>query len=91
MEILWKDTLDVLFWAFYLKLCGNCAFPPNFHSKKLGEISVFYAKIEEIKCSDSCNNINDLYTKLCVHDVVKNINAKVFNLMSGTNETRHID
>ena len=40
--------------------------------------------------SDSGNNINDPYAKLCVADVVKNINVKVFNLMSRTNETRHI-
>ena len=25
------------------KLCGNCAFPQNFHTKKLGEITVFFA------------------------------------------------
>ena len=25
------------------KLCGNCAFPQNFHSRKLGELMVFYA------------------------------------------------
>ena len=37
----------------------------------------------------SCNNINDLYAKLCVPNVVENINVKVFNLMSITNETRH--
>ena len=29
------------------------------------------------------------YAKLCVPDVSKNINIKVFNLMSRTNETRH--
>ena len=29
--------------------------------------------------------------KLCVPDVVKSINVKVFNLMSRTNETRHIE
>ena len=38
----------------------------------------------------SLNNINDRYVKLCVPDLVKNINLKVFNLMSKTNETRHI-
>ena len=27
---------------------------------------------------------------LCVTDTIKNINVKVLNLMSGTNETRHI-
>ena len=28
---------------------------------------------------------------MCVPEVVKKLNAKVFNLMSRTNETRHID
>ena len=29
--------------------------------------------------------------QICVPDVVKNLNVKVFNLMSRTNETRHIE
>ena len=41
------------------------------------------------KCSDKCNNIKDPYTKTCVADVAKDLNIKVFNLMSRTNETRH--
>ena len=49
----------------------------------------YRVKINE--CSGSCNNINDLYAKLCVPDFVKNINVRVFNLMSRTNETRHIE
>ena len=28
---------------------------------------------------------------MCVPDVVKNLNVKVFNLMSITNKTRHIE
>ena len=43
------------------------------------------------KCSGSCNNINEPYAKLCVFDVVKNMNIKVFNLMSKTNKNGHID
>ena len=43
------------------------------------------------KCSGSCNNINNPCAKLCVPDVVKNINVKVFNLMSFTNQTKHIE
>ena len=43
------------------------------------------------KCSGSCNNIHSPYAKLCVPDVVENINVKVFNLMSRTNETGHIE
>ena len=42
------------------------------------------------KCSGSCNDINNPYAKLCLLDIVKNINIKVFNLMSITNETRHM-
>ena len=39
----------------------------------------------------SCNNINDLYATMCVPDVVKNLNVKVFNLMSRTNESRYTE
>ena len=53
--------------------------------------TLFYPySIKVNKCSGSCNNINDPYAKLRVPDVVKNINVKVFNLMSRSNETRHI-
>ena len=52
---------------------------------------VFYPfSIKTSKCSSSCNNINDPYAKMCVPYVVKNLNVKVFNLMSRTNETRPI-
>ena len=53
---------------------------------------VFYPfSIKVNKCGGSCSNINDPYAKLCVPDVVKNINVKVFNLMSFSNQTRHIE
>ena len=42
------------------------------------------------KCSGTCNDINNPYAKLCVPDVVKNMNIKVFNLMSRINETTHV-
>ena len=47
--------------------------------------------IKTSKCRGSCNNINNPYANLCVSDVVKSLNVKVFNLMSRTNETRHIE
>ena len=34
--------------------------------------------------------INDPYAKLCVPDGDKNINIKVFNLMSRSNETENV-
>ena len=52
---------------------------------------VFYTySINVSKCSGSCININDSYAKLCVPDIIKNINVKVFNLMSRINEIRQI-
>ena len=51
---------------------------------------VFYPlSIKTSKCSGSCNNINDPHAKICVPNVIKDLNVKVFNLMSRTNETRH--
>ena len=51
---------------------------------------LFYPQSIEIsKCSGSCNNMKDPYAKLCVPDVFKNVNVKVFNVVSVTNETRH--
>ena len=47
-------------------------------------VSPFSIKIS--KYSDSSNNINDPYAKLCVPDVVE-----VFNLMSRATERRHIE
>ena len=52
---------------------------------------VFPFSIETNKCSGSCNNINYLYAKICIPDVVKNLNVKIFNLMTGTNEARFIE
>ena len=52
---------------------------------------VFYPfSIKTNKCSGSYNNINDPYAKICVPNVIKDLNVKLFNLMSRTNETRHI-
>ena len=52
---------------------------------------MFYPfSIKVDKLSGNCNNINDPYTRICVPYIVKNLNVKVFNLISRTNETRTI-
>ena len=38
-------------------------------------------------CNGNCNNINDPYARICVPDIAKNLNVKVFNIISETNET----
>ena len=51
---------------------------------------LFYPYIITInKYKGSYNTINDPYVKLCVPDTIKNINVKVLNLVSRTNEKRH--
>ena len=58
----------------------------NINSNEL----LFYA-YSVCNCSRSSNNINDPYAKLFVPDVAKNINVKLFNLMSRTNAATHIN
>ena len=51
---------------------------------------MFYLfSIKTSKCNGICNNINDLCRKICAPNVVKDLNVKVFNLMSRTNETKN--
>ena len=47
--------------------------------------------IKTNKCSGNCNNVSDPYARICVPDVKKNLNFKVFKSMSRTNKTRHIE
>ena len=53
---------------------------------------MFYPfSIKTGKCSGNYSNINNPYAKICVPDVIKDLNVKVINLMSRTNETRIIE
>ena len=57
-----------------------------------GDDAVFFPySVKTSKCSGTCNNVNNPLAKFCVPDVVKNLNVKVFNLVSGTNETKRIE
>ena len=63
----------------------ECKVRPEIVHVNSDEPVFFPFSIKRSKCTGSCNNINDLYAKLCVPDVVKNMDLKVFNLMSRTN------
>ena len=65
----------------------ECKTRPQINNVNGDEAVFFPLTIETSKCSGTFNNINYLYAKLCVPDVAKNLNVKVFNLMSRTNET----
>ena len=86
--------------ANLLCLGGNeCASMNNQECKIRSEIvnvnsnePLFYPySIKINKYRSSCYSINDPYAKLCVPDVVKNINVSVFTLMPRINGTRHIE
>ena len=42
------------------------------------------------RCNGNCNNINSSYSRVCVRNVIKNIAAKVFDLMPWKNKTKQI-
>ena len=69
----------------------ECIIRPEMININSNEPAFYLYSIKINKCTGSCNNINDLYSKLCVPDVVKHINLKIFDLMSRTNETRYIE
>ena len=68
----------------------ECKVRPQIVNLNSDEPVFFAFSIKTSKCSGSFSNINDPYAKMCVPDIVKNLNVKLFNLMSRTNEARHI-
>ena len=69
----------------------ECKVRPEIVNVNSGEPVFYPFSIKTSKCNGSCNNINDPYAKICIPDVVKNLNVKVFNQRSRTNETRDIE
>ena len=50
---------------------------------------IFYPFSVKInRCNSNCNNTIDQYARIFVPDIKKDLDVKVFNLMSRTNETR---
>ena len=60
----------------------ECKLRPQIANVNSDEPVFFPFSIKTSKCSGSCNNINDPHAKLCIPDVVKNLNIKAFNLIS---------
>ena len=69
----------------------KCKTRPQIVNINGNEPVFFPSSIKTSKCSGSCNNINHPYANICVPDIVKNLNFKVFNPMSRANETKYIE
>ena len=68
----------------------ECKARPIIMNVNSDEPSFYTYSIFVSKYSSNTNNINDPYAKLCVPDVVKDINIEVFNPISRINETRYV-
>ena len=55
------------------KLCGNCSFPQNFHTTKLGEITVFFAVCITRRILNNCFPNKDANSEItsCRVNVIK--------------------
>ena len=68
----------------------KCMSRPQITDFNKNEPMFYPLSIKVNKFSGDCNNINDPMAKLCVPNIVKDMNIKVFNLLARINETRKI-
>ena len=59
-------------------------------NEDVGEALFYPYKLLVSKCSNSCNTINNPMSKLCVPNIIKGINMKVYNFLMRLNETRNV-
>ena len=55
----------------------ECKVRPEIVNGNSDDPVFYHFSIETSKCSGSCNNINGPYAKMCVLDVVKNLNVEL--------------
>ena len=90
MTFLIPNVLNVNSLECILMNNQECKARPKMIDTNANEPVFYPYSIKVNKCSGSDNNINNPYAKLHIPDVVKKINVKVFDHMSGINETRQM-
>ena len=56
----------------------------------VGEALFYPYNVLVNKCSGSCNTLDDPMAKMCVPNIIKGINMKVYNFLMRLNETRNV-
>ena len=56
----------------------------------VGEVLFYPYNVLVNKCSGSCDTLDDPMAKLCVPNVIKSVNMKVYNFLMRLNETRNV-
>ena len=63
----------------------KCMARPKIINTNANEPVFYPLSIKLNKCSGDCNTINDPMANLCLPNVVKDLNVKVFNMMARIN------
>ena len=53
-----------------------CKVRPEIVNNNSNNPIFYHFTIKTNKCSANCNNINDPYARICIPDIVKNLNVK---------------
>ena len=77
-------------WSCFSTKNQECKVRPEIINVNSSNPTFYPFSIKVNTFSGNCNNINNPYAKICVPDIIKDLNVKVLNLMSRTNETRFI-
>ena len=56
----------------------------------VGEALFYPYNVLVNNCSGSCNTLDDPMAKMCVSNIIKRINMKVYNFLMRLNETRKV-
>ena len=56
----------------------------------VGEALFYPYNVLVSKCSGSCDTLNNPMAKMCVPNIIKRINMKVYNFLMRLNETRNV-
>ena len=56
----------------------------------IGEALFYPYNVLVNKCSGSCNTLDDPMARLCVPNIIKNVNMKVYNFLMRLNETCNV-
>ena len=59
-------------------------------NKGIGEALFYPYNVLVNTCSGSCDTLDDPMAKMCVPNIIKNVNMKVHNFLMRLNETRNI-
>ena len=54
----------------------------------VGEALFYLYNVQVNKCSGSCNTLDNPIEKVCIPNVIKGLNMKVYNFLTMLNETR---